>query len=85
MPIKLATDVKEMSMAQRGQEIMRLRRLIDKVVITEGNHKCHINETELARSIGKCPGQIDMDEHTFVDINCRGYFRRKAKEGIVSI
>lgn len=85
MPRKLAIDVKAMSLSERGQEIMRLRKLIDNVILTEGNDKCHIHETELARAVGKCPGKIAMDEHTFVDINCRGYFRRKAKDGIVEV
>ena len=85
MPKKLDPDVKAMSFSERGQEIMKLRRLISNVVTTEGNHKCHINETELARAIGLCSGEISMDEHTFVEINCRKYFRRKAKEGLVKI
>ena len=76
--MKLDKDIKRMSHGKRGQELMRLRRLLRTHKAKENNARCWLNDRNLydkalpEKSEGA--GRMNLPEKVLLS-NCRKYIR----------
>ena len=76
--MKLDKDVADMGLGERGQEIMRLRRLIRAHKKKKGNARCWLNDATLyERALpegSSGAGRMDLPEEVLLK-NCQRYIR----------
>lgn len=78
--MKIDKDLKEMSLQELKEEVMRLRRAFRHELDHTGNHRCWINLL-LALPEGKIINPLSLPKETFLR-NCQRYFdRNKTKVG----
>lgn len=72
--MKIDKDLKEMSVKELKEEVMRLRSAFRRELDHTGNHRCWITLLS-ALPEGKIINALSLPEETFLR-NCRRYFNR---------